>query len=522
MDYQVYAVNSKSLEKELAQNIGNAFDFLPYSVAFVTFFAVANGFKLNSFRFSKPFVACFGIINAFVSIASACGALFWFGCPWQAINLASLFLLLGVGIDDAFVMLGSYHRICLEHPNESKSEIFRITYEEAAISITITSLTNICSFAIGAILPSFDTVSIFCLYTAVGLVYVYLSTLFFFGAVLAYSHSITWHCNSRIISLCQVKDAKPLSHLFFEEIVLPFVSNRLMKTLVLLAWIASIVFSCYHLQFIKEGLEQSRIGKDIIFTFIPKDNFFSFSLFIFKARKDTTTFNYFHAEDTYFRNLNYRVHVVINEPLDFSQRSVQDNVSDFVKNLSKLDYLDSQYNLTESWLSQYQISQLSFEDFFQVNAKTPLPLNVHKIEDQKMLTRYMVQTTDIKDAMEEAEMVQSLRNLETPFNVTFFHPYFPYFDQFLQVQPNTMKCLASGIVLVLLITLLLIPDRQAGFILMLAIISIMLLISQAMFLLDIYLDVISMMTLIMSVGFSVDFCVHLSHHFYSRYVLQIM
>ena len=216
------------------------------------------------------------------------------------------------------------------------------------------------------------------------------------------------------------------------------------------------------------------------------------------------------------------MHVVINEPLDFSQRSVQDNVSDFVKNLSKLDYLDSQYNLTESWLSQYQISQLSFEDFFQVNAKTPLPLNVHKIEDQKMLTRYMVQTTDIKDAMEEAEMVQSLRNLETPFNVTFFHPYFPYFDQFLQVQPNTMKCLASGIVLVLFITLLLIPDRQAGFILMLAIISIMLLISQAMFLLDIYLDVISMMTLIMSVGFSVDFCVHLSHHFYSRYVLQIM
>ena len=112
--------------------------------------------------------------------------------------------------------------------------------------------------------------------------------------------------------------------------------------------------------------------------------------------------------------------------------------------------------------------------------------------------------------------VQSLRSLETPWNVTFFHPYFPYFDQFLQVQPNTLKCLASGIILVLLITLLLIPDRQAGLILMLAIISIMLLIGQAMFLLDIYLDVISMMTLIMSVGFSVDFCVHLSHHFYSR------
>ena len=64
--------------------------------------------------------------------------------------------------------------------------------------------------------------------------------------------------------------------------------------------------------------------------------------------------------------------------------------------------------MTESWLSQYQISGLSAEDFFQVNAKTPLPLNVHEIEDQKMLTRYMVQTTDIKDATEEAELVNHL------------------------------------------------------------------------------------------------------------------
>ena len=109
-----------------------------------------------------------------------------------------------------------------------------------------------------------------------------------------------------------------------------------MRILVLLGWIASIVFSCFHLQFIKEGLEQSRIGKDIILTKFPSDNFF----FHFQARKNTTTFNYFHAEDAYFRNLNYRVHVVINEPLDFSQRSVQDNVSDFVRNLSKLEYLD--------------------------------------------------------------------------------------------------------------------------------------------------------------------------------------
>ena len=55
------------------------------------------------------------------------------------------------------------------------------TYKDAAVSITITSLTNILSFAIGMLLPSFETVEIFCAYTTSGLVFVYVLTLTIFG-----------------------------------------------------------------------------------------------------------------------------------------------------------------------------------------------------------------------------------------------------------------------------------------------------------------------------------------------------
>ena len=277
MKYHVYPVNSKSLERELAQNVGNAFEYFPYSVAFVTFFAVVNGFKLKSFRViisvlennthqkvnifqvSKPIVASFGIINACGSIMSSCGMMFAVGFEWQAINLASSFLLLGVGIDDAFVMLGSYHRICMENPNENTVEIFRRTYEEAAISITITSLTNICSFAIGAFVPSFDTVRIFCSYTAVGLTFVYFSTLILFGAAIAFSHNSSE--NHTFDSLFEAQDARPLSLFLFEEILMPFVFNRITKSLVLVTWAFFIGLSIFHLQFLNEGLERRKIGK---------------------------------------------------------------------------------------------------------------------------------------------------------------------------------------------------------------------------------------------------------------------
>ena len=45
-----------------------------------------------------------------ISFLAAWGLLMYCGMKWQAINLASAFLLLGVGIDDAFVMLSAWNR----------------------------------------------------------------------------------------------------------------------------------------------------------------------------------------------------------------------------------------------------------------------------------------------------------------------------------------------------------------------------------------------------------------------------
>ena len=69
--------------------------------------------------------------------------------------------MLGIGIDDTFVMLGAWRRTSIHAPvPERMSE----TFKDAAVSITITSITDLLSFLVGIITP-FPCVRIFCIYT---------------------------------------------------------------------------------------------------------------------------------------------------------------------------------------------------------------------------------------------------------------------------------------------------------------------------------------------------------------------
>ena len=130
---------------------------------------------LNTFR------SLIGLVLAVLGTLSGWGFVMYLDIRWQSTNLASLFLLLGVGMDDAFVMLNSWKRIKAIRPEESVEEKIQETYKDAAVSITITSMTNIVSFMIGIFVPSFEFVRIFCFYVTVGLVSIYILTLTFFG-----------------------------------------------------------------------------------------------------------------------------------------------------------------------------------------------------------------------------------------------------------------------------------------------------------------------------------------------------
>jgi predicted RND superfamily exporter protein len=102
----------------------------------------------------------------------------------------------GIGIDDTFVMLASWRRTS---PHDPVPKRMGETYAEAAVSITITSITDMLSFWVGVITP-FPCVQIFSIYSGAAVVATYIWHIFFFGGAIALSgyheadnrHSLVW------------------------------------------------------------------------------------------------------------------------------------------------------------------------------------------------------------------------------------------------------------------------------------------------------------------------------------------
>ncbi|UYV69115.1 daf-6 [Cordylochernes scorpioides] len=86
-------------------------------------------------------------------------------------------------MDDTFVLLGAWRRT---DPSRSVEERLARAFGEAGVSITITSLTNFISFWIGIITP-FPSVRIFCIYTAMAVLFTYIYQITMFGGCLAVS-----------------------------------------------------------------------------------------------------------------------------------------------------------------------------------------------------------------------------------------------------------------------------------------------------------------------------------------------
>nr|XP_040578462.1 LOW QUALITY PROTEIN: patched domain-containing protein 3-like [Lepeophtheirus salmonis] len=533
---KVARFSSLTLEVELENNTNSVIPFFALNIGIMIAFCIITCMMTDWVK-SKPLLGLFGVISAIMATLFSFGFIIYCGVPFIGINLAAPFLMLGIGIDDTFVMLGSWRRTSV---HETVPARLAQTYRDAAISITITSITDMLSFWIGIITP-FPSVRIFCLYTGACVAFTYLWHITFFGGCMAIAgyaeksnrHSLTcltvipkskaesknWlyriFCSGGISPddpFNKKDNAENAIMVIFRDYVARAINNGYFKIFVLVFFTFYLVIAGWGVSNIQEGLERKKL-----------------------ARYDSYSVEFYEMEDTYFREYPYRVNVVLSGHFNYSNLQVQNDVEKLLKKLENSSFVDHVY--TESWYRDFLDYVKRNKDFAELDISTEENFistlkevylgsgfthyvkDVHFSTDNKSIiaSRFLIQGTKIYNTNDEKKFVQELRYvcLTSNYNVTVFHPYFIYFDQFLMVLPTTIQCITVAAFVMMFISLIFIPNPVCSLWVAFSIISIEVGVVGFMTLWGVGLDSISMINLIMCIGFSVDFSAHISYHYMS-------
>ena len=156
--------------------------------------------KLNSVEF-RGRLSLSGILAVVMGIGACYGLCSGIGLFYTSLHTVLPFLILGIGIDDMFVIVQSFDNVVTDNKDDLV-ERFGQGMKKAGVAITITSLTDFLAFGISAT-SELPILTSFCLYAAFGVVFVFVFMATFFLGFFVYDERRVLDRRDSIISCCK-------------------------------------------------------------------------------------------------------------------------------------------------------------------------------------------------------------------------------------------------------------------------------------------------------------------------------
>lgn len=400
-----------------------------------------------------------------------------------------------------------------------------------------TLFPDVLSFGVGAI-TTIPAVQIFCIYTGVAIFFAFIYQITFFAACLAlamkheaagrnamFLMDTTPMENRKSVSMLQrlfnlgsapdksaSSDIKqPLTSRFFGDWYAPVLMHPVVRGIAMVWFVIYLLGASYGCSRIKEGLEPINL-----------------------LVKDSYAIPHYHLLEKYFWKYGQQVQIVVNNAPDLRNRTSRDRVHAMV-----LDFATSKHAIgmesVQFWLFemeryyqqelQVQIIDSSFygllQHFLASKTNNPLAEDIYwgqmpNEENGTMVQsfRFIVGMKDLVTTMDQTDTTNSFREVASrwpEFNVTTFMPIWLFTDQYAIIIPNTVQNIFIALLVMICIAVLIIPQPMCSLWVALACASIDFGVIGYMTLWDVNLDAISMITIIMSIGFSVDYSAHIAY-----------
>ncbi|VDL74395.1 unnamed protein product [Nippostrongylus brasiliensis] len=328
------------------------------------------------------------------------------------------------------------------------------TFADAGVSITVTSLTDFISFAVGCATP-FPSVQMFCAYAVTAVVFTYIYQLTFFAGIMVYTNHRSFEKN-HVLSQ------------FFRTTYSDMLLNPFVRAIIIVAFFAYLTVAIWGCTEVKLGLEPNDL--------LPDNSYGKQTL---------------RLAEKYFADYGSSLHV-------------------WMYNLSKVDIgprrmwsvLDKEIELYEnteftgaadSWLR-------TFLQFVKQSGLLITQENFVYILKNVFLTQpqYGKYRRHVGCANQSRAMMLFRKLAETSLLPTgVYADFFQFAEQYNAVLPGTLTSIAYAGAAVIIVSLFLIPEPVASLWVSFSILSINIGILGFMTFWDVRLDFISMVTIVM-------------------------
>ncbi|KAL3113363.1 hypothetical protein niasHT_018978 [Heterodera trifolii] len=502
----------------------------------------------SSSVFSRPLLALSGVLSVALAISAGTGLLLLLRFPLTSVVLSMPFIIFSIGVDNIFILLAAWRSTS---PFLSFEQRMAHTFGDAGVSITvsfsaretidsflinsrpflITFLTDFLSFSVGCLTP-FPSVQIFCLFCAVTLLFCYVYQMTLFAALMNFTclrevqqrHCLTMRkmCRSStkfgssvfaVDKWSKYGVAPPLrsSHnlalsRFFRSHYAPFLLNKFVQSLVLFLFGFYLLISAYGCLNVEIGLEPLDL--------LPDNS---------NGKKALL------EAEQYFPDHGGHLHVWMHNlsRVNLGHRRLWLVLE---KEIELYEYTEFT-GAADSWLRVFLQFYHAKGQFTSNENFVPRLKNFLKMKTHRKYRRDIRFTND-GQSLEASRVAVRLRfvgfqnqsramhlfrllaeSSELPTGV--YADFFQFAEQFDALLPGTVCSIAVAGFAVVMVSLLLIPEPISALWVSFSTVSTNLGVLGLMPFLSIRLDFVSMVTIIMSIGFCVDFSAHLAYN-YSR------
>ena len=467
-----------------------------------------------------------GAVTAIVlSMLAGYGISFLFGVPLTNVALVLPFVLVGIGLDDTFILTGEYS---LTNPNDSYYDRFGAMIVKGGAAITVTTTTNVLAFALGSS-SSIPAISWFCTYAVLSIFFGYIMQITYVTAIMYLDE---FRIEKEKYDCCVCFTAKNYAgnkeHLAEEGeknkarewigIYTDWILRPTSKVVILVAFAALLVTSIVGAQYVKEDFDPLSL--------LPPD---SYVLDFVNTREDLNNENDAITVGVYFRGLN---------PANSDEADAMDS---FLKDIEDLEYVRDPAQLY--WLDSFReyvnavnevnplFENLTFEeqlDEFLRNETFTLAFGDNIVRDSKTgevtssrtYVRFLgigtdaLKGVDALDAQLEVTKNQPLndgREISGDWQLfTYSDSYFNW-EFFAVIKPNLIQTIFLGLVSVFAVTLFALPDPRMALVVFVTVMAIDIELIALIPAAGLNIDPITFLSLTMAIGLVVDYCAHIVH-----------